>query len=92
MENILIAGAWRPADAKGSFRAINPDSGDTLEQEYPVSSRSDLDAALAAGTEASRQLKSAAREEVAGFLEGYANRIDERKQKSTNLWSNKGFP
>jgi len=80
MENVLIAGAWRPADSTGSFRAINPDTGETLEHEYPVSSRADLDLALAAGSKASRELRGVPREAIAAFLEGYADRIDERKQ------------
>ena len=58
MEPVLIDGVWRPADAAGSFRAIDPDSGETLEHEYPVSTRADIDAALHAGSAASRGLRS----------------------------------
>ncbi len=81
MEPILIAGTWREADSTGSFHAINPDTGDRLEHEYPVSSRSDIDMALVAGRQASRELRSVSRESIAQFLDGYADRIDERKDE-----------
>ena len=45
-ERVLIAGKWRDADATGIFRPINPETGETLEWTYPVSSRADIDAAL----------------------------------------------
>ncbi len=80
MEPILIAGTWREADSTGSFYAINPDTGDRLENVYPVSGRSDIDLALVAGRQASRELKTTARESIAQFLDGYADRIDERKE------------
>jgi NADP-dependent aldehyde dehydrogenase len=78
MEKILVAGGWRDADATSSFRAVNPDTGEALSFEYPVSSSADVEAVLAAGYEASSALKSAPREAIASFLEGYAQRIDER--------------
>lgn len=78
MEKILVDGEWREAAATVSFRAIDPDTGKTLAREFPVSSRADVDAVLAAGLEASRELRSVPREEVARFLEKYADLIDER--------------
>ncbi len=81
MEKILLAGEWRDADHTGSFRAINPDTGATLDREYPVSSRSEVESALAAGYEASRALKSAPREQIALFLEAFAQRIEERSDE-----------
>jgi len=35
--SILIDGAWRPATAVGSFRAVNPATGERLPDEYPIS-------------------------------------------------------
>ena len=81
MEPILITGTWREADSTGSFHAINPDSGDRLEHEYPVSSRSDIELALVAGRQASRELRSVSRESIGKFLDRYADRIDERKDE-----------
>jgi len=81
MEKILVAGEWRDADATSSFRAINPNTGETLDREYPVSGRSDVEAALAAGNDASRELKRTPRQAIARFLEGYAQRIDDRSRE-----------
>ena len=46
MEDILIAGKWRPSDAAGSFHALNPDTGERLEREYPISRRAEVEATL----------------------------------------------
>jgi NADP-dependent aldehyde dehydrogenase len=79
MEKILVDGEWREAEATDSFRAIDPNTGETLDHEFPVSSRADVDAVLEAGLEASRELRGVPREDVARFLERYADLIDERQ-------------
>ncbi len=81
MEKILVGGEWRAAEATDSFRAIDPNTGEVLDREYPVSSRADVDVALAAGLRASRQLRAVPREDVARFLERYADLIDERRDQ-----------
>jgi NADP-dependent aldehyde dehydrogenase len=81
MEKILVDGEWRAAEATGSFNAIDPNTGEALEREYPVSSRADVDAVLAAGLQASRELRKVAREKVARFLERYADLVDERQDQ-----------
>ena len=55
-ERVLIAGGWRDADATGTFRPINPATGETLEWSYPVSRRADIDIALEAGSAAANEL------------------------------------
>lgn len=87
MEKILIGGEWRAADAAGTFRAINPDTGEALEREYPVSRRSDVDAAIAAGSAASRELRSVPRETLARFLDRYAELIDQRLERISEVAS-----
>ena len=81
MEKILVDGEWRAAEATGSFQAINPDTGEVLDREYPVSSRADVDAVVAAGARASRELRKVPREKLALFLERYADLIDERRDQ-----------
>ncbi len=81
MEKILVDGEWRAAEATDSFRAIDPNTGEALDREYPVSSRADVDAVLAAGLRASRELRDVPREKVARFLERYADLIDERQDR-----------
>lgn len=78
MEDLLIAGAWRPADATDSFRAIDPQTGQTLDHVYPVSSAADVETALRAGHEAARDLARVPREVLARCLDGYAERIEQR--------------
>ncbi|TNF78913.1 MAG: aldehyde dehydrogenase family protein [Acidobacteria bacterium] len=81
MEKILVDGEWRAAESTGSFKAIDPNTGETLDHEYPVSSRADVDAVLAAGLRASHELRGVAREKVARFLERYADLVDERQDQ-----------
>lgn len=81
MEPVLIAGSWRQARGRGSIRATNPDTGELLHHVFPVSERSDLDEALAAGIEASRALGQTGPESVVRFLESYADRLDIEKEK-----------
>lgn len=81
MEKVLVDGAWREADATGSFQAINPDSGEVLVREYPVSSLTDVDAVVAAGTRASRELRQISREKLAQFLDRYADLIEKDRDQ-----------
>ena len=76
--NVLIDGSWRAATASGTFRAVNPDTGETLEDEYPVSERADVDAAVEAGVAAAERLIDVPAEQRAEFLERYAERIEAR--------------
>ena len=84
---VLIAGAWRPADASATFRAHNPRSGEPLEGEFPTSRWSDCDAALDAAQAAAVELRSVAPGKIADFLEGYATRIEARAGEITELAS-----
>jgi NADP-dependent aldehyde dehydrogenase len=82
---VLIAGKWRPADAIGSFRPQNPSTGEALPDEYPVSSWNDCDAALTAAAEAATALRSARPEQIAQFLNTFADRLDARKAELTQM-------
>lgn len=77
-QKILVDGQWRAADATGTFQAIDPSTGETLEPLFPVSSRRDVDAALRAGHAAAQQLAGIEPGRIAAFLEAYADAIDER--------------
>jgi len=76
VEQVLIDGAWRTAKAKGTFQAENPETGERLPTQFPISDWSDCDAALSAATEAAKQLRQAAPEQIAAFLEAYARNIE----------------
>jgi len=78
MEPVLIAGAWRPAAAVDSYRALDPATGQPRDAVWPVSSWSDVAAALAAAVEAAAALAQISGEAIAHFLECYAGRLEAR--------------
>jgi NADP-dependent aldehyde dehydrogenase len=85
VNDVLIAGRWQPADASGTFQAINPANGETLPDTYPVSRRTDVDKVLVAGAQAAEamvELPAAAR---AAFLECFADKIEARKDELVDV-------
>jgi alpha-ketoglutaric semialdehyde dehydrogenase len=79
LQPVLIGGEWQQRDADHeSFRAANPATGEPLPDSYPVSGRATLDAVLAAGREAAREMLSVPHERVARFLEVCADEIEAR--------------
>jgi NADP-dependent aldehyde dehydrogenase len=81
VEKVLIDGEWRPADGIGTFRAIDPSTGEEIGPLYSVSSRKDVDAALAAGSAAAEALLDVDPKKIGEFLDRYADRIDERAKE-----------
>ena len=76
MEPVLIGGEWRRSDAESGFCAVNPNLGGPSDREYPVSSWSDVEAVLEAGTAAARSLRDLPRGAIADFLDSYADEMD----------------
>ncbi|MFT3763855.1 MAG: aldehyde dehydrogenase family protein [Pseudoxanthomonas sp.] len=73
MEQVLIAGEWRnPTNAAGSFRAVNPATGETIGPAFPRCGTQDIEAAVAAAAEAAPALAATAPARIADFLERYA--------------------
>jgi NADP-dependent aldehyde dehydrogenase len=81
LQKVLIAGEWRDAHSAKTFRADNPATKEPLADEYPVSSWDDCDAALEAAATAAVSLRSLTGENIASFLEAYADRIEQRKDE-----------
>ena len=75
---VLIAGAWRPSEAVGTFQAENPATREKLADEYPISSWADCEAALAAAATAAQTLRGMPGSRVAEFLEVLAAGIEAR--------------
>src|SRR5687768_8600720 len=63
---VLIAGAWRPANSSGTFRAENPATREPLD-EFPVSTWDDCDEALTAAAQAAEQMRGLTAEQIAAF-------------------------
>jgi len=78
VEPVLIAGAWRPAAAGGTFQAVNPATGEPLPDRFPVSTWEDCEQALQAAVAAADLLRRLPPEQIAAFLEGYAARIESK--------------
>ncbi len=77
--SILIAGRWRAANARGAFHAENPATGQTLPDEFPVSTWADCDEAANAAAAAASFLRLTPPEQMADFLTRYAARLEARK-------------
>ncbi|WP_260740106.1 aldehyde dehydrogenase (NADP(+)) [Tunturiibacter lichenicola] len=76
VEQVWIAGEWRDATSTSSFSAVNPSTGAALPEKFPISDWTDCDFALNAAVEAARALRTVSNEDIALFLEGYANEIE----------------
>jgi NADP-dependent aldehyde dehydrogenase len=85
VHNVLIDGEWRQSSASGTFRAQNPATGDPFDDEYPISSWSDCDAALDAAVRAADALRGLDASKIADFLRAYADRLDARQDEICEL-------
>lgn len=82
---ILIDGQWRPAKATGTFRAENPVTGETLSDEYPISTWPDCDRALESAAEAAALMRNLSGAQLAEFLEACAQNIMQRQQSLVEM-------
>lgn len=87
VQNVLIAGRWRPANSTSTFRAENPATREPLPDQYPISSWQDCDETLGAAAAAFEVLRSLPAERLATFLEAFAERIEARKEEIVRLAS-----
>jgi NADP-dependent aldehyde dehydrogenase len=76
---VLIAGEWRTSDSVGAFQAENPTTSELLPEQYPVSSRAEVLAAIEAGSAAAEALRTTNGATIARFLELFAAAIEERR-------------
>ncbi|MFM8705741.1 MAG: aldehyde dehydrogenase (NADP(+)), partial [Planctomycetia bacterium] len=67
---VWIDGRWMASTGRDSFAALDPATGRTLEDRFPVSDRAECDRVLAAADAAFARLAGVPREEIAGFLAG----------------------
>jgi len=85
LQPVLINGDWREADAAGLFSGFNPTNKEPLAETYPVSTWRDCDSALEAAAGAAELLRQMSAEQIATFLEAYANRIEARKDELVGM-------
>lgn len=85
---ILIGGVWQKAKAPRSFfTATNPATQQSLKENYPVSSFSDIDDALQASMSAALELRSLPFQMIAGFLDSYADQIEKHREALVRMAS-----
>jgi 2,5-dioxopentanoate dehydrogenase len=78
-EPVLIGGEWRKAHASDTFQSDDPVARKPLPEKFPVSTWKDCDAALDAAAEAAEVMRRLPGEQIAAFLEKFADRIEARK-------------
>lgn len=76
-EAVFLAGEWQASECSSTFSAMNPATGETLPQHYPVSTWADCEKALASAAEAAEVLRGLGPDKIAAFLERFADLIDE---------------
>ena len=77
LQPVLIAGEWRAARRPdGDFRANNPATGALIGPRFPTCGTDDIEAALVAAVDASTSLSTMDPEQIATFLERYADGIE----------------
>lgn len=73
---VLINGQWRQASSHSSFRAFDPETGEAIGDVFPISDRTDLEAALTAASQVASELAALPAEAIAAFLDNYAAGIE----------------
>jgi len=85
MQPVLIDGVWREARSVGSFQAVDPSTGSPLPGLFPISSFEDVEAALGAGRRACKDLAQASPDDIASFLERFAESIQNRADELVEI-------
>ena len=80
IQPVLVAGKWRASDAAGTFQPDNPQTREPTGETYPVSSAQEVEEVIRASHRASLELKEVPAENIARFLETYADKIEGAKQ------------
>lgn len=78
LQPVLINGSWVKSSGTATFQAVNPTTEETMPQVFPVSPWDELDHAIAAAFEVSREMRGWPGVRFAEFLEAYANEIEKR--------------
>lgn len=85
LQKVLINGEWISSTGSSTFQAANPATRELLADEYPVSPWSEVESAITAAADASRQMRGWPGERFARFLEAYADKIEARADELVDL-------
>ena len=75
LEPVLVAGGWRPAAVTSTYQAFDPTTAAVRNTVWPISWWADVEAALDAAAAAHAQLATRPVDDLARFLERYAQRL-----------------
>ena len=78
---VLVAGRWQASAGSKTFHATNPRTTEPIPESHPVSPWSEIDAAIAASAQAFDELRSYSPDQIAAFLDRYAERIETRREE-----------
>ncbi|MDG2015415.1 MAG: aldehyde dehydrogenase family protein, partial [Pirellulaceae bacterium] len=87
MHKVLIGGQWRESENTGSFQAEDPQSATLIAEAYPVSSWQECETVLDAAVTAWETMRGLPAEQIASFLECFADRIESRSAEICELAS-----
>ena len=76
MNDILVGGKWRPANASGTITAVDPRSGETVAGDFPISTWIDCADAIEAASQIVPALETTTPDRIALFLRNYADNLD----------------
>lgn len=82
---VLIDGQWKTSTGTKTFQAINPQTEETLPDEYPVSSWAEVEQAIHAAAAAFHRTAGWHGVRFAQFLESYADKIESRTDDLVEL-------
>lgn len=78
---VFIAGNWHNESSPvGSFSPNDPQTGASLEAQFPISSAATLESCLAAGSKAAQTLANVDPEKLATFLEKCASNLEQQAE------------
>lgn len=81
VQKILIDGAWVGSAGRETFQAANPQSGQAIDDLYPVSPWAEVEQAIQAASAAAWRVRGWSGDRFAAFLEAYAGRIEKRAEE-----------
>jgi len=83
---ILINGKWTHSpEGTKFFSAIDPSTGTALNDQYPISRFSEIDAAVQAAHMAAEEMRELSPDTLAEFLEAYADNIESRMDSLVSM-------
>jgi NADP-dependent aldehyde dehydrogenase len=76
VQPILLSGKFVASNGKETFQATNPNTGEKIADQFPISTWDEIDKVIEAASDAFNQMRKLPRQAIADFLNAYADAID----------------